>query len=378
MSDAKPEKRHITPPSGPRTPDSAATMKPQDLGPRARKFQDPRAAIEALVCWDELGDEELREIEADPHLSPRLDLLRAAEAWLERGGASADACPVADELYDFGRGPGYQPLAASTRQRIERHLERCGECRDALQALEEAPPSPLELDAASPRIPAPRRREPATPATIVELAHVRRRRRAQRLVVAAAASLVGGLSLWLLYDGRGSELSLPSAPLLRGENELALGYPRGPVLAAQDKLPALALSLRFELAEVPGAQGYRVEILRHAGGAFDQGQKVGELSGARDALRLEERLAPGSYTWRAYASVNGLERELGARDFEVVDDPALLERLAQAGGADELARTYERVRILHEAGDWTDARELARTLPSSAERDRYLEQTPGR
>ena len=378
MSDARQEKRHFEPPSGPRPAESAPTMKPQDVGPRARKFQDPRAAIEALVSWDELGADELCEIEADPHLAPRLELLREAEAWLARGGAAARACPPAEELYDFGRGPGYQPLGPQARQRLEQHLAGCEECRATLRSLEEAPPSPLELEPAPLRVPSPRRREPAVPATIVELAHVRRRRRVQRWAVAAAASLVGGLSLWLLYDGRGNEFRLPGAPLLRGEGELALHYPRGPVLSAQDKLPSIALPLRFELRAVPEAEGYRVEILRHAGGAFDAGTKVGELRGAREALVLNERLALGSYTWRAYATVHGLERELGARDFEVVDDAALLERLAQAAGADELARTYERVRILHEAGDWTDARELARTLPSSTERDRYLEETPGR
>lgn len=378
MSEERHEKRHLEAPSSARAAESAPTMKPQDVGPRARKFQDPRAAIEALVSWDELGDEELRELEADPHLAPRLELLREAESWLVGGGAARGACPPAEQLYDFGRGPGYQPLAAEVRQRLERHLAGCGECRATLRSLEEAPPSPLELEPAPARVPSPRRREPAVPARIVELAHVRRRKRVQRWAVAAAASLVGGLSLWLLYDGRSSEYRLPGAPLLRGESELALHYPRGPVLSAQDKLPSIALPLRFELAEVAGAEQYRIELLRHAGGAFDAGTKVGELSGAREALVLHERLALGSYTWRAYARVHGLEHELGARDFEVVDDAALLERLAQAAGADELARTCERVRILHEAGDWTDARELARTLPFSTERERYLDQTPGR
>ena len=87
-------------------------MNPQDLGPRVRKFQDPGIAIEALVRWDELSQADLREIEADPHLAPRLSTLRAAEEWLQRGGAASDGCPSSEELYDYAGGPGHAPLTA--------------------------------------------------------------------------------------------------------------------------------------------------------------------------------------------------------------------------------------------------------------------------
>jgi hypothetical protein len=281
--------------------DAEPNMNPQDHGPRVRKFQDPGAAIEALVRWDELGEADLLELEADPHLGPRLATLRA-----------------------------------------------------------------------------PLHREPPALAPILELGCRARRRRIQRVALACAATLVVGFSLWMLVDGRESRLQLPAAPLLRGESELALYYPRGPVLERGSWMPAAGLPLRFELRPVEGAQSYRVEVLSHAGGAFDSGSKVTELRGALAELVLPARLEAGSYTWRAYASVGGLERDLGARDFEVRADPELLKRLSSAAGSSALERDCERIRILHESGDWTDARECARTLPPSAERDRYLGQVPGR
>jgi len=353
-------------------------MKPQDVGPRARKFQDPGAAIEALVHWDELSEADLREIEADPHLAPRLEMLRSAEDWLGNGGAAQSGCPSSEELYDYAGAPGHAPLSAETTLRIDEHLFSCTACEELLLTLASTPPSPLVLEPAPVTIPPPRRRDPPALAPILELAPRKPRRRIERLALACAASLVAGFALWKVIDGRESALQLPSAPLLRGDSETALQYPRGPLLDSASWMPASALALRFELQPVADAESYRVEILRHSGGAFDVGEKAGELHGALAELVLTTRPAPGEYTWRAYASVHGLERELGSRDFEVRADPALAERLASAAGSSENARTSERIRILHDSGDWTDARALARTLPPSAERERYLGQVPGR
>ena len=105
-------------------------MKPQDDGPRARKFQDPGAAIEALVRWDELSEADLREIEADPHLAPRLEMLRSAEDWLMNGGAATQACPSSEELYDYAGAPGHAPLSAETVRRIDEHLFSCTACEE--------------------------------------------------------------------------------------------------------------------------------------------------------------------------------------------------------------------------------------------------------
>jgi hypothetical protein len=358
--------------------DAEPNMNPQDHGPRVRKFQDPGAAIEALVRWDELGEADLLELEADPHLGPRLATLRAAQDWLERRVAGDQPCPSAEELYDYAGGPGSAPLSAQDNRRIDEHVFACSACEELLATLADAPPSPLVLDPAPPTLRAPLHREPPALAPILELGGRARRRRIQRVALACAATLVVGFSLWMLVDGRESRLQLPAAPLLRGESELALYYPRGPVLERGSWMPAAGLPLRFELRPVEGAQNYRVEVSRHAGGAFDSGSKVTELRGALAELVLPARLEAGSYTWRAYASVGGLERDLGARDFEVRADPELLKRLSSAAGSSALERDCERIRILHESGDWTDARECARTLPPSAERDRYLGQVPGR
>ena len=56
------EKRRKSAPAGGPGADTKATMKPQDSGPRARKYQDPGTAIEALVRWDELSASDLAEI----------------------------------------------------------------------------------------------------------------------------------------------------------------------------------------------------------------------------------------------------------------------------------------------------------------------------
>lgn len=372
------EKRRKSAPAGGPGADTKATMKPQDSGPRARKFQDPGTAIEALVRWDELSASDLAEIAAEPGLAARLSTLQAAEAWLDAGGAAAGACPSAEELYDYAGGPGATPLSAEASHRVDEHLFECTACEELLLTLADAPPSPLVLEPDPVTIPAPRRRETPGLAPILELAPRPRRRRLQRFALACAATLVAGFALWTLIDGRESGLQLPAAPLLRGETEQALYYPRGPVLEAGSWMGPVALPLRFELHEVAEADSYRVEILRHGGGAFESGARAAELSGALDALVLPARLTAGTYTWRAFASVHGLERELGSRDFEVRADAELSAHLDKAAGSNEPERSSARIRLLHDAGDWTDARELARGLPPSAERERYLGQIPGR
>src|SRR5258706_6275734 len=105
------EMADFSPPNGNGSTDRRPTMKPQDDGPRARKFQDPGAAIEALVRWDELSEADLHELEADPHLAPRLEMLRSAEAWLENGGGAPRECPRSYETYDStgARAPAPPP-----------------------------------------------------------------------------------------------------------------------------------------------------------------------------------------------------------------------------------------------------------------------------
>ena len=72
------------------------------------KPDDP-LALEILAHWDELTPSGLERLERQPVLGPRLARLRRAERWLVERTADP-TCPDADELYDYGRGPGYRPL----------------------------------------------------------------------------------------------------------------------------------------------------------------------------------------------------------------------------------------------------------------------------
>src|SRR5258706_3914962 len=217
------EMADFSPPNGNGSTDRRPTMKPQDDGPRARKSQDPGAAIEALVRWDELSEADLHELEADPHLAPRLEMLRSAEAWLENGGAAASDCPSSEELYDYAGAPGHDPLPAEAARRIDEHLFTCTACEELLLTLADAPPSPLVLDPPLTTISAPRRREPPALAPILELSpRSTRRRRIQRVALACAASLVARVALWKVVDGPETSLQLPTAPLLRRDHQTAL------------------------------------------------------------------------------------------------------------------------------------------------------------
>jgi hypothetical protein len=89
------------------------------------------------------------------------------------------------------------------------------------------------------------------------------------------------------------------------------------------------------------------------------------LEGEGPNLRSDIPLAEGHYTWEAWAVVDGLDRSLGERDFQVVDDSALRLQILDL-------RPVARVRHLHEAGYLVDARCVARRLPASSERDAYL------
>ena len=151
------------------------------------------------------------------------------------------------------------------------------------------------------------------------------------------------------------------------------------MLAADDS--GTHSELLFEIEPEPDASAYTVYLERHAGGAFDEGERVATLKGLKPALALpaEERAAlrPGHYTWEAWARVNGLDESLGRRDFELVLDPALLARIERSAARPEPERSEGILELLHAAFP-TDARAYARTLPASPEREAYLARVPGR
>jgi len=330
---------------------------------------DPNV-IELLAHWDELPEEGLANITAHPVQGARLEMLRAADDWLEGRTAGKGSCPSAETLFDFAKGPGYMALDRHDQDEVLDHLTECKECADLVGSLESSPPVPLEwsppgrrsaetdTDPTHAAMPAPwgktqSRHRPAPIRFLRRLAPI----------AASLAALAGGLTL---FQGGSAPSDLPAYPLLRGSAQGSLLFPRGPVLFSKD-----APNVLFELNPVPEAQSYKVSLRAHAGGAFAEGSLVTQFEGSSPDLTLDQTLPVGHYTWEASATVNGLEQPLGERDFEVRRNEALLRDL-------EGQEPYERVRSLHAAGYWTDARAAARHLPPSSERGSYLGSNPGR
>src|SRR5688572_18535585 len=109
-----------------------------------------------LVSHDDLPVLRRRELEAHARACPscglQLELLRQAVSWLERQGPAnhfpalaGETCPAAEDLYDFGRGPGAQPLDAPRHRMIQAHLVACVECKSLVATLSARPPVPLEV-----------------------------------------------------------------------------------------------------------------------------------------------------------------------------------------------------------------------------------------
>lgn len=359
--------------------ESGSTMKAAPNGPffdprrlSIEDLTDPDRAEEALTHWEELEPNLLTAIESHPQHGPRLTMLRRADRWLEAHGpelSSAGPCPSSEELYDFGRGPGFGPLSSERRREIDLHLRRCAECEGLVESLATPPPVPIEV----PSLQSGRSRF----------------RRLQRLApLAAAATVLVSLAIWYAIDHAGTtEAAFPGAPLLRGSSTGTLLFPRDRVLHASEKLrvafPALDGSLAFELETVAGAEGYEVEVARHGGDAFaTEETKLFELAGNGSTLVADptqgSSLGVGEYTWTARAKVRGLDEPLGQRDFAIADDPALTEELLDLSDRAEPGRSLAAVNLLHAKGFLTDARAIARSMPASPERDAYLARARGR
>ena len=349
--------------------------------------EGPVDCLERLARWNEAGAGERAALAehaaACSTCGPGLALIERAEAWLEERlaqGAGPSPCPPAEELYDHGGGPGARPLAAAVRERVAEHLERCAECRGFVATLAARPPAPL---ADLPRSPSDFVRAPLA-------ALPRPSAPALRPRWAAAAALFLAVAGWLALRPAepaqaGAELELarapqargryPELPLLRGAESAGALFPRGRVLAGPGQ-PACALR-RFEIAPVAGASGYRAVLRSTQGGAFEAGAVVARLSGEQaqiEAADVFAKLAPGHYTWEAWALVHGLERPLGERDFELARDPELERELAEIERASAPGDApYERLARLFEAGYASDARALAQSLPETPERERFLD-----
>ena len=381
--------------------DSDPTMDAASDGPSfdprslsVEDLRDPATAEEALAHWDELAPSVLSAIESHPHQGPRLALLRKTDRWLEKHGATLRAtgdCPSSEELYDFGRGPGYGPMSHTRRVEIETHLARCEDCESLVETLSSSPPVPLVhgphegSDDVEQRTPAWRHAGASDDASDDRSSTRPRPRALPRLLpLAVAASLILALGVWIAIVPSGAErLAFPQSPLLRGSSGGPLFFPRGKVLRTTDALkaafPTLDGRLVFEIEPQEEASAYTVEIARHSGDAFAaEEESLARLSSAEPAIETTPDLAPGSYTWTAHTNVRELDRVLGSRDFEVVDDAEVVRQIVELAGRQEPERTLAAVVLLHGRGYLGEARALARAMPASPEREAYLGQVPGR
>jgi hypothetical protein len=393
--DASKKNGQAEPERGPAS-ESGSTMKAAPNGPffdprrlSIEDLADPDRAEEALTHWEELEPKLLTAIEIHPQHGPRLSMLRRADRWLEAHGpelSSAGACPTSEELYDFGRGPGFGPLTSDRRREIDLHLRRCAECEAFVESLATPPPVPLDLPGA---MTAPGPMFGGT-AEIPSLQAARSRyRRLQRLApLAAAATVIVSVAIWYAVDhARTTAAAFPGAPLLRGSSTSTLLFPRDRVLHASERLraafPALDGSLAFELDTVAGAEGYEVDVARHGGDAFaTEETKLFGIAGSGPTLVADRTqassLGAGEYTWTARAKVRGLDEPLGQRDFAIVDDAALTEELLHLADRADPEKSLAAVNLLHAKGFLTDARAIARSMPASPERDAYLARARGR
>ena len=366
------------------TGDSSKKKTPRDATPEGRNTEertpmdapfgsptpsrDDLPPEEALLHWQDLSPRALDALNAHPTHGPKLRLLQAAEGWLENR-ISTTTCPPTEELYDFGRGPGYRPLERDAAERIEAHVAECDECRRMVTTLRQAPPVPLDLGVDE------------TP--VLPLHRPVHRPSRLRLVapLATAAAVLAMVGLFQ-FTGSGNDVladmsgEYPEALVLRGASE-PLAYPRGRVLERPENAPSWSRDFAFEmrLDDVSDITLYRVEVRRHDGAAFSTGKTVGRFEGSSPVVAADEAwtlaLEPGHYTWDAWVTRAGLEERIGERDFEVVSAPEAWKVLGAAMPFDLRAVQY-----LHDSGYVTDARELAQSFPRDDARDAYLETTP--
>jgi len=335
---------------------------------------------QALVRFDELTPAQRAELEAHaaacPICGPRLERLTRAQRWLDAQSRPPSACPPADELYDFGHGPGARALSPARRAELVEHVDRCPPCRSFVATLATAPPVSLEGEPAPVAAPASRGERPASrptaPAARPSPVPPAWRRRAGW---AAAAAVLIALGLWsqLGSDPRGTALGYPELEVHRSSERSQLVFPRGPV-ALDPRTSAPLHALEFELAPHDPADRFRIVLRRHDGGAFDAGEVVAELEGTEPRIAADGvAWEPGHYTWSAWSVIDGLELPLGERDFELRVVPELDELRAELADVAEPERSFRRLHWLVERGFATDARQLARRLPPGPERDEFLE-----
>jgi hypothetical protein len=201
-------------------------------------------------------------------------------------------------------------------------------------------------------------------------------------IPAAAAVLLFAVGFWwkqIFAEERSTLVAqgvYPAEEVLRGNDGGPLYFPRGAVLAIGDHPWK---SVVFEVEPIEHATLYRITLSRRDDGVLGAEREVTRWETAEPTSSLDtSQLARGRYTWEVWARVDGLDKPVGRRDFEVRADPATEERLLGALELTGDARTAEVLHLLHDRGYLGDARAFARTLPPSADRDAYLARKPGR
>lgn len=352
---------------------------------------------EALLRWDELDEDLLAMLAQDPKTGARLRKLQDADAWLrarardaavrQGGGAAVLDCPPAEELFDYGQGPGAQALSAPRRVAIDRHLATCRECEQFVRTLAARPPSPLLVDPLPEDevVAAPLASPTAAPRPLAaEVARPAARRFGARQILAPLAAAAAVLVAVVVIEQAGvTPRGFPEPVVLRGADAGPLVQPGGRVLVPSAELNALfpalgdALELRVEPQE--GAGTYRFELERTSGGAFGAATPVvNPIVSATPHVVAPLVLNPGDYVWKAWVVVNGLDRPLGSRGFTVRPDPDIDRRLLELRALRGPDRVLAAIHLLDECGYLVDARTLAATLPPSPERDAYLARPRGR
>ena len=341
-----------------------------------------------------------RHADTCPECGPRWELFLAADTWLEgAGGQNQVLCPETEELYDFGRGPGFAYLSADRRGEIELHVSHCEECAGFVRTLDSPVPIPWTAGAGS--LTVTRQSESAEPRPNSHPPRLVKPRRLFHVLptiervpgwvpVAVAASLI--VAVFFVARDRVGPVGTEDAPLghgethsfypalitLRGEDQSTLVFPRGNLLGNGSSIE-VARSSDFELDSVADAELYRVRLRRHSGDAFDLGTDVFTIESSTSTVAADlASLENGHYTWTAWALIRGLERPLGERDFRVIADPEVELAWNELESRPAAERDARRVTLLHERGYFGAARALAESLAPSEERDAYLAAWPGR